>query len=360
MRLNEGRSGTQEIACLAGMSAGMMGLFGIDSQTLYIDGNISYITVPIAMLISLAGAILAVSALKCSDGITRGGVFVKLAAIIEVILLIFAGIMLLSRFTHAVHYHIFGQSRYEHVLVWTVITIAILIMPGFETISRTARCICIAVIVMLVAMLAISSAGSEIYRLSPFPGKDIKTAILETGVFAALLLPGTITIMFFPKSANGYSNARKGTLMGVVTAAIIACIAQLILGMAYTYTDLKDLFLPLYELNMILPNEGYFMRYDKLLLFVWLIGALVVCAYYAYSAGNILCRASFGSDARPAAMAICAFIGAAVLFADKNTWAYELIKMVVMWGSAGLIVVLTCVSIMNKIRNRRNRVGKTA
>ncbi len=359
MKLHEGRSGTQEIACLAGMSVGIMSLFGIDSQTLYLDGNISYITIPIAIIISLAGAFIAMSALKSGSGVNRGGILIKLAAVIEAILLILAGIMLLSRFTHAVHYHIFGQSGYERVVVWTVLTIALVTVPGFETISRTARCICMALVLLLVATLAVSSEGSEIYRLSPFPGKGIKSAATETWALSALLLPGIAAIMFFPKSANGYCNARKGTLVGALTAAVTASAAQLVLGMAYAYTELRDIFLPLYELNMILPSEGYFMRYDKLLLFIWLIGALVVCAYYAYSAGNILCRVSFGSDARPAVLALCALLGAAVLFIDKNAWIYELIKKVFPWASAGLAAMLACAGVINAIRYRRGKNAKT-
>lgn len=364
MKLHEGRSGTQEIACLAGMSAGIMGLFGIDSQMLYSDGNVSYITIPIAIAVSFAGALLAMSALKRGSEVKQGGVLIKIAALIEVALLVLAGIIVLSRLTHAVHFHIFSQSRYEMVLVWTVLTVSLVTVFGFETISRTARCICIALIVLLLATLAISLTGGEAYRLSPFPGKSIKSAAVETGMVVALLLPAMAAIMFFPQSANGYGNARRGTLIGALAAAVIVLAAQLVLGMAYAYTELRNLFLPLYELNMILPNEGYFMRYDKLLLFIWLIGALVVCAYFSYSAGNILCRASLGSDARPAVLAVCAFIGAAVLFIDKNAWVYETIKLAFPWGSGGLVAVLALENIVQgfgspTLKQRRRKNDKT-
>lgn len=353
MKLYEGRSGTQEIACLVGLSSGVVGLFGIDSMTLYANGNTSFISIPVAIILMLAVSFLAMTALNQQGGVSQGNVFTKLAAILQVILLVLSGITILMRFTDAIHYYIYARSQYEAVLVWILLTILLIDFLGFETVSRTARCLGIILAIVLIATLLIATGGSEPYRLSPFPGKRTTESIKETILISALVLPGTIALMFFPKSANGFNSALRGTIIGVFVAAALVAASQFVLGMAYTYTELENLYMPLYELNMILPDEGYFMRYDKLLLFVWLIGAVVTCAFYTYSASNILCRVVKGSDVKPNLVAVLVVIGTVVLLYEKNAWAHKFVESIMLWGCAALIAMLLGALIVGKLMLRR-------
>lgn len=101
----------------------------------------------------------------------------------------------------------------------------------------------------------------------------------------------------------GCAKRKKAGVIGAVISIGLVAAAQIAIGMTFTYTELQNMFVPLYRLNLKLIQESYFFRLDKMLLFLWLIGALIAGAYYLYGAGFVFCRRWSRYDVRPAVIA---------------------------------------------------------
>lgn len=309
MRL--GRIGMSEGASAAAIAMTAGGIFGLESSLLYASGNSSFITLPLAALVSLAVFLLIAAMMeKCGAGNlgellkTAFGAFSPLAAFGLALIPIYAAYAPLSQFVRAMHGLFFDGVSYSRIVVFTFPAVLVCALLGFETIGRTARLIAPVLMAVLVLSAAASSVEFEAYRLFPLLGNgmtDIAAQVLRgIGVF----LPALLCLLVNADGLNGLATARRAGMRAAAAGALVLLAVQLSLGLCYTYKQLAELFMPFFRINYLNKFEAHLMRMDKLAHMTWLGGAMLAGAFHIHAGARLFSQGFEIRDLRPAASAL--------------------------------------------------------
>ena len=367
MRLSEGRSGAQEGANLIGIALVVSTLFLLDIMGPYKEGNSTYLSFPGAILLGLmlflllAGAMIVTKQrdLLALGDYAFGRIGGDILAAVVCIALFFSTYCIVSRFTAIVHALVFMKVTAFPVFLWIVPVVGYMTFRGLECIARMAKCFGIFLGVVLVAYLLLPSQSYETYRLYPLPFSQWETVVSAAfkGMFATA--PAFLCMLCVPRGFHGVKNTRKAVMIGAAAAIVLVALAQLAIGMIYSYVELQSIFIPLYRLNLKLLEESYFYRLDKLVLFLWLIGAMITSAYYMYGGSQVFCRRWSRYDIRPSVIAACVLLlcGLGAEHADHYTavkTVFELFEYYGAWAvTAPFGVTAVAALIKNAVIKRR-------
>ena len=320
MRIREGKIGRQESAAMVGIAVYTSMVFTLNSTESYRSGNSTYLWVPAAIALVLAEVLFVMYAMeKC--GISTldmlfetafGKLLGGAAGAIIIALLLFGAFELLVDFVNLIHSFIYYDQPYWNIILWIGATVGLLGYLGMEPIARTARLLLPAFVIILALWLLLPAKSFDISNLYPFPGntlagmgklvlKNIPTA------FAPIIAVLTVT-----NGMHGMKFARNSCGIGVLCALFAVAVTQLCLGLAYGYKDLLEMPYPLYRLDMMMLQEGYFFRMDKVALFFWLTMGIIAAAYYVFAASIMWCRCYGPKDTRPAVLSLCVVLACAV------------------------------------------------
>lgn len=308
MNLREGRIGLQEGVCIAAIAMVTSGLFTIDPHSGYANGNATYITLPISILLSALVFFVVTSAMKRSGAVNLAE-FLKMelgqvgAAMVSIVLMLFlviAAYAPLSRFAQAMHGLFFNGVSYRRIIMFILPTVLIVAWMGLETLGRTAKCFSLVLLIILLVTLASAMSEFETYRLYPLMGGDIKHVASQSMSGMMSFLPTVVGLMVICSGLNGIGFTQKSLLIGIAITIIICFITQLALGMVYTYSELEQLYMPLFRINHLDTFEAQLLRLDKLSHMAWLNGGMIAGAFYIYAASMLFTQTFALKDIRPA------------------------------------------------------------
>jgi hypothetical protein len=321
-----GRSGIREGVCASAIALSVSGIFSLDTKQVYEHGNSSYITLPLAALIALLLFLALLKLMKNAGAADLFGLLSKgfgmaaapFASAAVAILLLFSAYLPLSQFIQALHGLFFEGVSYARLAIFMVPAVLFLAWLGLEAVVRTAKCFSILIFIMFLLSVAASASEFEISRLFPLPGNSIRSIAVQTFEEIGLFLPVMISLLTVSEGFNDTETTKKIAIRASLISASILFIAQFSLGMIYTYTELSKQFMPIFRINHLNMFEAHMMRLDKVAHVVFLNGALISAAFYAYCAAYLLVRAFGLNDIRPMA-ALCASIIALLLAAETET-----------------------------------------
>ncbi len=368
MKLGFCRIGRQESAAVTGIAVYTATVLAMDSQQAYGSGNSTYIWMPLAIIASLC-MVLFITGTMQRCGVQRldellvgglGGVLGRVAALPLILLFILSAFFILTDFVNMIHSFVFYDSGYWEIACWVLLTALLLGFMGLECISRTALLILPLFALSLLAALIIPCKSYALYRLFPFPGNSLGEMgglvlhnLLRTfGGMAALLTVGDRL------SDAGF--AKSACLIAALCAAAMTALTQFAMALAYEYIDLADMFFPLYRIEMIMTQEGYFFRMDKLALFFWLMAGIVSAAYYIYAGSVLWCRCFGSDDTRPGVATFAVMIGCAIVLQSAGYYT-EFRRLYYTVGELGWAVAALPVAaaVLLRIRHRAGK-GRTA
>ena len=300
--------GIQEGVSLAAVSMITNALFTINYDSCCKNGNSTYFTLPAAALISLAFFLIVTAVMKKSGAddlsellnLAFGKTGAALAGLLIVFCLVWAAFLPLSRFVQAMHGLLYEGVSYLKLMMFILPVVLVLSLMGFETIGRTAKCFSILLPVIFFAVVLSAAGGFETYRLYPFLGNGVKEITMQSFTQTFAFLPALTGILIMCGGLNGIKSAEKTGVIAAFISAAVCFIAQFTLGMIYTYTELTELFIPLYRLNHMNILENSLMRLDKLSHMAWLNGSMLGGAFYIYSASELFSELFGLKDIRPA------------------------------------------------------------
>lgn len=350
MRISTGKIGGQEAAAMVGITIYSGTVFTMDSGLAYSRGNSSWIWLPLSVILALCAALFILHTME-KAGIATVDELLRRSfstlpgsvAAVGVIAYLAAGAYFIAvDFVNMIHSFVFYDSGYWEIAAWIMLTVFFIGMLGFESIGRTALAFAPVIIAVMLITLLVPATGYKLHRLFPIPGNTLPdmarlTLRSANGSFWAMM--GMLTVT---DGMHGIKFVRKSMVLGSLSAAALVLLTQLAISLTYSYIDLSDMFFPLYRLNMMMIKEGYFFRMDKLLLFFWLIAALISAAYYTYTASALWCRCFGPKDTRPAVAALSVAVACGVLlqsegyykeFVNAFHWSGE-------WGWAFMLPVI--------------------
>jgi len=367
LRINTGKIGGQEAAAMVGMAIYTGTVFTMDSVLAYSKGNSSYIWLPLSILLSLGAALFIMHAMEKADVATLyellknsfSSVPASVAAIGTILYMAVGAYFIVADFVNMIHSFVFYDSGYWEIAVWIMLTVFFIGAMGFESIGRTALLFAPILIVVILITIIVPASGFRLHRLFPIPGNTVidmarLTLRSANGSFWAMM--GMLTVA---DGMHGIRLVRKAMITGTAIAAVLVMLTQLAIGMTYSYIDLSDMFFPMYRLDMMMIKEGYFFRMDKLLLFFWLIAALVSAAYYIYIASALWCSCLGPQNTIPAVTAFSAVIACGVLIQAEGY--YEEFVRAFHWGGEwGWVFMLPVIgaAVIQFMKSKRKEAAK--
>lgn len=358
MRIREGKIGRQESAALIGTTVYTSMVFTLSSTEAYRSGNSTYLWMPAAIALALAVVLFVMHAMeKC--GISTLDMLFKTAfgkiiggvvGGVVIVLLLFSAFELLTDFVNLIHSFVYYDQPYWNIILWIVASVGLLGFMGLESIARTGRLLLPAFAVILALWLLLPIESFDRSNLYPFPGNTLSEMgklVWEktSSAFAPIIAVLTIT-----NGMHGMKFTRNACGIGVLCALFAVAATQLCLGLTYGYKDLVEMSYPMYRLDMMMPQEGYFFRMDKVALFFWLAMGLIASAYYVFTAAMMWCRCYGPKDTRPAVLALCVILACAIQIQAEgyyeefargieavNQWAWTAILLPVIASAVQLI-----------------------
>ena len=193
----------------------------------------------------------------------------------------------------------FDGIGYGKLAMYVLPTVLFVAWLGFETIGRTAKCFALLLLIVLAVSILTASSEFETYRLYPFPGSNIglltRQAFSQSGAF----LPALLSLLITCTGLQGTHHAKKAGVIAALISAAVCAAAQLAVSLAFTYTELGDLFMPLFRINNLKSLETHLLRMDKLAHIAWLTGGMLTGSFYIYSASLLFSQVFGVRDIRP-------------------------------------------------------------
>lgn len=367
MNLREGRIGIQEGVCLCVTAMSISGLFTLDPYETYSKGNTGYITLPLAIAVSLLVFLLTMAVMKRTNmenlsDLMEGALGRSGAGIASTIMLmsfILAAYVPLASFTQAMHALFYNGAEYGKILLFIIPAVTIMAWLGFETLGRAAKCF--SWILIAVTALSILGASSEFetYRLYPLMAGGLmhnsKLVICQTTVF----LPAMAAALITTKGLNGISSAKRVGIRSAVIAMAICFVTQLAEGLTFEYDELSELFMPLYKINHLNLMENRLLRVDKIAQMAWLNGCILTASFYLYAGSSAFCRGFGIKDIRPSLAAASIITIAAILleFSGAFSGMHE-VKMVISLTGGVIITLVVVVSSLLVLLKERKRTAE--
>lgn len=349
----EGAERKNGIGVLTGVSLLVCGLFTVEGGLAYADGNLTYLELPLAMLLSLVAALPAAHALRRSGeealpALFRavfGKVGGALLALPLAAALVFCAAAPLSQLVNALHGLVYSEVPPARILLFVLPVTAFMAWRGVKGLGRTAIVVSALLAVSAAAALIYSAPGFETYRLTPLPG--IQSVFAFTGSHTLYALAPLAALL---SSGGGEGKQPKKAAFAGLFAALISGLMQLALALVYPARVLEGLSLPLARITFLSVSKSYVLRLDKLLIMVWTAGCMLSAAFLTRAAAGLLTPSERAQ--KPLSLLFCAAVGALILTEISGSWS-GLFRFAARFGWAFALAPLGVLSIAGLIKSRR-------
>ncbi len=303
MNLRLGRFGKQEAAAAVGLGALISGTFSVNVGDTFAQGNVSYAA-------AAAGAVLALLLLSLLDGamghlgaedlselLSRG--LGPLLALPFILGLVLAAALPLFRFTLAMERYIFVEADYVPIVLYLLPVLLLMVLCGMECVARMAKLLAVPGALALGLTLLLASPAFDTSRLFPLFSPGFSSFLAQTAQALFRFLPPGVALFAVGKGCQGRQNALGGVRRGLLLGGLGAFGMHLGLGLTFFGPDMASLTAPVYCMTMAARQERLGLRFDVLVLFLWVMTGLVAAAFYTYAAALLLCRVTAVEDVRP-------------------------------------------------------------
>ena len=345
MNLRLGRFGLQESACTVGLGALISGTFAVNVGDTFARGNLCYAA-------TAAGIILALLLLRLADGaMTRrqaedlgdllSGGFGPILALPLALGLILAAVLPLFRLTLAMERYIFVEADYVPIVLYLLPVLLLMVLSGMECVARMAKLLLVPGAAALGMTLLLASPAFALSHLFPLfsPGFPAFLAQVMEALFR-FLTPG-LALFTVGRGCQGRTNIMGGVRKGLLLGGSGAILMHLGLGLTFFGPDMASLSAPVYCMTMAARQERLSLRFDVLVLFLWLMTGLATAAFYTYAAALLLCRTVGVEDVRPVgALLALGVLAMVLLFNFDSDAVLTFVRLVYRWGSLLLLLPL--------------------
>ena len=341
MNLRLGRFGLQESACAVGLGALISGVFTIDVNKTFAQGNLCYAATAAGILLCLlllrllrgamarGGAEDLWSLLAYGFGPALGGAL----ALSLIQGLVLAAALPLFRFTLAMERYIFVEADYLPMVLYLLPVLLLLVLRGMECVARISKLLLIPGVLALLLTLCLACPAFDLCHLFPLFSPGFPAFLDQTAEALFRLLPPGLALLAVGHGCQGRGNVCKSTDMGLLLGGAGAFTLHLGLGLTFFGPDIAGLSAPVYCMTMAARQERLGLRLDMLVLFLWVATGLVAGAFYLYAASLLYCRVTGVEDIRPpGALLVLLTVGLVLLFNFDSEGVLAFVKAVYHWG----------------------------
>jgi len=288
MNISRGKIGMQETVSLLGIALAIGVIFTVNTEKLFAEGNSSYISLPLSVLLSFCSVFPILIGIRDSkredlhDFLVflygRPGAFI--AGFFLSAFFLFSAFSVLTKFSDILHSFSYVHSEHRNIALWILFSVVLLALGGIERLGRSAKCLCLGLLAVLLFVLFLPMKSYSLHRLYPLPGKGAGDILLESVRHCLYSLPVFLCSLVNLQGLHGAESTKRSLVISCGFSAVLIFLTQLCTGLSFHSIELQNLYIPIFRLDTILLKENYFMRLDKLLLFISLPGAILTGAYY--------------------------------------------------------------------------------
>lgn len=341
MNLRLGRFGLQESASAVGLGALISGTFALNVRDTFAQGNVCYAATAAGVLLSLLllrllwGAMVRRGARDLAallrDGF--GPILGALVALPLVLGLALAAALPLFRFTLAMERYIFVEADYVPIALYLLFVLLMMVLSGMETVARMAKLMLIPGVLALGATLLLAWPAFDSRHLFPLFSPGFSAFLTQTLEALFRFLGPGLALLTVGHGCQGQRHARDGVCRGLLLGGGGAVGMQLGMGLTFFGWDMAALSAPVYCMTMAARQERMGLRFDVLVLFLWVTTGLVTAAFYAYAAALLVCRMTGVKDIRPiGALVVLAVMGLVLLFNFDSEVVLGLVRRIYAQG----------------------------
>lgn len=331
MNLREGCIGKQETAACAWIACWICGLFSMNTQSFYENGNASYLATVLSALLALLATLLTAAAMRRSGcenlaALYRyafGRALAVPIGLITAFTLVYAAVILLVRLLMIQCRYVYVESEMPLVALYVLIGVLVPAWMGLETVGRTCKLFWKLLLFCVVVVVLIAFPSFQLFRLYPLLGNGVPALLLQSVTGTARYLPALVGLIICGVGVQGMSCAASGATIGAVGGGLTAGALELSIGLTYPYGMLASMHSPMYRLTMAVRTGSAYLRTDKLLLFFWTLAGVLSGGYFVYAAALLAAGVTGMRDIRPAVGVFATVTGALMLMGQLNLSAYE-------------------------------------
>ena len=307
MNLRLGRFGLQEGTAAVGLGALLSGTFAVNLGETYARGNVCYAATAAGALLSalLLRLLLQAMARREAGDLSAllrdrpGGLWGTLLGAPLILGLLLAAVLPLFRLTLAMERYIFVEADYVPIALYLLPVLLLLSLKGMECVARVAKLLALPVALALCVTLGLASPAFRLYHLCPLFSPGFPAFLTQTGEALFRFLPAGIALCVVGRGCQGQRHLSGGVGRGLLLGGAGSFLMQLGLGLTFFGPDMAGMAAPVYCMTMAARQERMSLRLDVLVLFLWLMGALVAAGFYVYAASLLLCQGAGVEDIRP-------------------------------------------------------------
>lgn len=366
MRLREGRIGTQEAVALTAVMLCILGVFALEPGFSYADGNSTFVSVPLSITCSFLffgfvrtgmvryASVDLFSYWECS----AGKIGASLASCGLLLALFLCAYIPTSRFVTMMNVFVFTDAHYNNIVAYLIPVVGIILFLGGETISRMALFFAPFLVISLVVALVSAIPSYELYRLYPLFGDGVGHIAEVVGSNTTLFLPAMLGLLVLSPAVHGVSRAGRAGLIACGIAVFLCAVTLFVIALVYDYKELTPLQLPLYRINMKVQQEQGLMRLDKLGVFVWMAGSILVSVYAIHISSILYARMFSQEDARPAGAAFAVVLISIIALGQGKAHGiiFESVNFLHRYGYYLFLPLLFLVSAPGVFRKKQEKI----
>jgi len=361
MNLRQGRIGDRECRALYVLIAVTNTVFLTSGHGFYEKGNQAWLTVPAGAATACIVFLLTARAMQrrsCGNLMefyadAVGAVAAIPWGFLTAVVLIAAAALPLTRMLFVLHRFIFVEAGADQIAIYLLLALFPLVWLGLESVGRTAKLLCLPVVLSYFLMMCLGLPDYEIYRLYPLLGGDLSSFALIFGISLLCFLAPLSLLLVCGRGMHGIWNVKRNGTVAVVLSATVSVLLQLAIGTAFSYRQLRRIDAPIYQL-LLSVRGGTQLRLDKILLSIWMMAMFLGASGLIYASSLQLCHTFRIRDIRPIGSACVVLCVTLALLGHNSAWvSKELFGLLLRYTGSVLLIllILPCmVSFMKKER----------
>ena len=348
---------------MSGEEGDVLGTFAVNIKDTFADGNVCWAATAAGALLSLLllwllyramvrrGAEDLCALLNEGFGPALGG----LLALPFVFGLVLSAVLPLFRFTLAMERYVFVEADYVPIVLYLLPVLLLMVLSGMECVARMAKLLLVPGALAMLLTLALASPAFAAYHLFPLLSPGFSAFWEETCRALFRFLPPGIALFAAGRGCQGRHNAMDGVRRGLLLGGGGAFFMQLGLGLTFFAPDMAFMSAPVYCMTMAARQERIVLRFDGLILFLWLTAGLLTAAFSLYAAALLFCRSMGQEDVRPVgALLVLLSVGLVLLFNFDSDAVLSAVRLVYRRGHLLLLLPLGLLCVRSFL-GRRSR-----
>jgi spore germination protein KB len=245
-------------------------------------------------------------------------------------------------------------AEFRVIIFWYILFAAVLVYFGIEGLARASYLVMPFIVGGVVAVIMLLIPFYDIYRLLPWQGAGLGSAV-QRGLELAGLNLGIMLLFVLAPSFQKPATMKTAAVFGGSISALLRSLVIFFFLIAFGVGEGMEKTLPFYEMSRLVYLSRYVQRIESLFIIIWVITGLLAIAINLFVALYLIARSLELPSIRPLVPVVAMImVNMAVLPPDLSSVVAADSKLVLLFsaGVYGGPLLLVAAAYLKKRRKR--------